>query len=66
PYGKKTVGTYIQRPEFEMYDVRNDPHEGHNLATDPAYAKQLEALKKELKAFQNRTSDPWIMKWDYE
>ena len=41
PYGKKTVGSYIQRPEFELFDVQSDPHEGKNLASDPAHNETL-------------------------
>lgn len=66
PYGKKTVGEYIHRPKFELYNVETDPHEEHNLAEDPAYAKTLEAYKQKLKAKQKELDDPWIMKWDYE
>ncbi len=66
PYGAKTVGNYVQRPEFELYDLKNDPHEGKNLASDPQHQQTLERLKKKLKAFQQRTNDPWIMKWNYE
>jgi hypothetical protein len=33
---------------------------------DPNYAKLLEEMKGELKSFQKRTNDPWILKWDYE
>jgi len=66
PYGAKTVGTYIHRPEFELYDVQRDPHEGHNLADDPNYLATLEILKARLKAFQRQTNDPWIIKWRYE
>jgi len=66
PYGAKTVGTYVQRPEFELYDLENDPHEGDNLADSEQYREVLERLKGKLKAFQKRTDDPWIMKWSYE
>ena len=66
PYGAKTVGTYMQRPEFELFDVEKDPHEGKNLADDPAYAEVLETMKKKLREFQQRSSDPWILKWKYE
>lgn len=65
-YGKRTVDQYIHRPTFELYDIKNDPDETHNLAGDPAYAKQLSAMKGQLKAFQKRTADPWVLKWDYE
>ena len=66
PYGAKTVGSYIQRPEFELFDLKNDPYEGHNLAGDPQHAQLLEQMKAKLKQFQRRTADPWIIKWTYE
>jgi N-sulfoglucosamine sulfohydrolase len=60
------VGAYIHRPAFELYDLESDPHEVHNLAADPKHAKLLESMKAWLKAFQKRTDDPWVLKWDYE
>lgn len=66
PYGAKTVGSYIHRPEFELYDLEADPHEGNNLANDPKFADKLAKLKEKLKQFQRRTNDPWIVKWEYE
>jgi N-sulfoglucosamine sulfohydrolase len=65
-YGKRTVQAYMHRPAFELYDLEADPHEVKNLAGDPQHAKLLEELKDKLKAFQKRTSDPWISKWEYE
>jgi N-sulfoglucosamine sulfohydrolase len=65
-YGKRTVKAYIHRPAFELYDLKSDPHEVQNLANDPKYAKLLADMQGQLKTFQKRTSDPWIMKWDYE
>ena len=65
-YGKRTVDAYLHRPKFELYDLQNDPDEVNNLADDPKYEKVLEELKTELKAFQKRTNDPWILKWEYE
>ena len=50
----------------ELYDLQNDPHEAHNLAADPKQAAVLDELKAKLKAFQKRTRDPWILKWEYE
>ncbi|MCJ8329089.1 MAG: sulfatase-like hydrolase/transferase [Lentisphaeria bacterium] len=32
----------------ELFDLKNDPHEMHNLATDPAYAGALNHLRKRL------------------
>ena len=65
-YGKRTVEAYLHRPKFELYDLQNDPHEVKNLADDPKHEKVLAELKAELKAFQKRTNDPWILKWEYE
>jgi len=65
-YGKRTVDAYIHRPKFELYDLETDPHEINNLADDPAHAEILAEYKTKLKAFQKRTKDPWIVKWEYE
>jgi len=65
-YGKRTVDAYLHRPRFELYDLENDPDEVKNLADDPKYEKVLSDLKAKLKAFQKRTNDPWLLKWDYE
>jgi N-sulfoglucosamine sulfohydrolase len=65
-YGKRTVMAYLHRPEFELYDLERDPHEVQNLAEDPNHAKLLADLKTKLRAFQERTKDPWILKWEYE
>lgn len=65
-YGQRTVHDYIQRPEFELFDMRKDEAESTNLAGDPAHHETLERYKKKLKAMQKRTKDPWAMKWKYE
>jgi N-sulfoglucosamine sulfohydrolase len=65
-FGVRTVASYINRPEFELYDLSRDPWEATNLATDPAYADVLAAHKTKLRDFQARTSDPWILKWTYQ
>jgi N-sulfoglucosamine sulfohydrolase len=66
PYGRKTVGQYIHRPQFELYDIEKDPEEAHNLANSTEFTEVLASYKAKLKAFQKEMSDPWIMKWDYE
>ena len=65
-YGKRTVEAYLHRPKFELYDLQNDPDEVKNLADNPKYENVLAELKEELKAFQKRTKDPWMVKWQYE
>ena len=66
PYGLKTVGEYIHRSAFELFDLREDPHESVNLANDPKHHALLAEYQAKLKAFQKQMDDPWIMKWDYE
>ena len=65
-YGKKTVGEYIQRPQFELYDIANDPDEENNLALDPLNMELLATYQAKLKSFQERTHDRWVRKWDYQ
>jgi len=65
-YGPRTVEAFLHRPRFELYDLESDPLESKNLADNPQYAAVLAELKGKLKAFQERTKDPWILKWDRE
>jgi len=65
-YGVRSVRAYIQRPEFELYKIDEDPWESANLAYDPRYRNVLDELKAKLVAFQRRTGDPWLLKWEYE
>jgi N-sulfoglucosamine sulfohydrolase len=65
-YAGRSIEDYIHRTQFELYDLENDPWETRNLSANPAFATEMERLKKKLYAFQERTNDPWIMKWEYE
>jgi len=65
-YGKKTVGQYIHRAEFELNDLVSDPYEANNLAGDPKHAELLESYQKKMKAMQNELEVPWKIKWEYE
>jgi N-sulfoglucosamine sulfohydrolase len=46
--------------------LKNDPDEVENLADSPKHKGTLSRLQSKLKAFQKRTNDPWILKWEYE
>ncbi|MEM9353638.1 MAG: sulfatase [Planctomycetota bacterium] len=65
-FGLSTVGKLLHRPEFELYDLQNDPNETQNLADDPAHAATLAELKSELRQMQQQTNDPWLIKWKRE
>ena len=44
-------------PYWELYDLRNDPHEMSNVVEDPAYADTLADLKRRLKALRQKVGD---------
>lgn len=50
---------YIQRPRWELYDLRNDPHEFHNVASDPKYKDAFARLRQKVFSLQRSTNDPW-------
>lgn len=45
------------RPNEELYDIRNDPHEVNNLADDPAFAGKLKELRGRLDTWMEETDD---------
>lgn len=53
-------------PEFELYDLQEDPAEFHNLAAKPAHAATLEAMKQALLQWQRETDDPLLTKQGWE
>jgi len=65
-FGRRSVRSYLQRPRHELFDLKDDPHETRNLADDPAHADALKTLQDKLKEWQQRTRDPWIVKYKYE
>ena len=44
PHAAAAVARYHRRPAEELYDLRTDPDEQHNLAADPRYAETLADL----------------------
>ena len=66
PYGFRTVAQYLERPEFELYDLQSDPEERRNLAADAEYADILAEYQNRLRAEQGRLGDPWRLKWQRE
>ena len=42
----------------ELYDLKNDPIEMHNLAQDPAYAGKVKEMKAELERLKKETAYP--------
>ncbi|MGZ0656346.1 sulfatase family protein [Coraliomargarita sp. W4R72] len=54
---KELYDKWVQPPEFELYDLANDPNEFTNLASNPEYAEQLKELKSALAAWRTRSGD---------
>ncbi len=50
-----------RRPAEELYDLRTDPHQMKNLATDGAYAKQRAQLSERLQSVLKETGDPRVV-----
>jgi arylsulfatase A-like enzyme len=48
---------YWKKDQWEMFDLRNDPNELHNLYNDPAHAKTVAKLKKELYRLKQQVKD---------
>ncbi len=65
-YGNRRIEDYLHRPRHELYDLSRDPWELDNLADDPEHVELLEKLQGKVKAWQKRTRDPWLLKWEYE
>ena len=65
-FGPRKVYDYLHRAEFELFDLVKDPNEVHNLASKKEYKLVLEKLKSELKSFQLKTKDPWMIMWDHD
>lgn len=59
-YWFKTLKTYYKRPEWELYDVRNDPMELNNVAGKTSLMETFQILKKRLEEWQKKTNDPWL------
>jgi len=65
-YGQRSIEAYLKRPQFELYDIVNDPGEIKNLAYEQKYWEIVEGLKEQLQKFMADTDDPWKLKWNYE
>ena len=46
------------RPDEELYDVKADPYQVKNLATDPRFAEVKASLEKALSHYMRSTTDP--------
>lgn len=47
-----------KRPQEELYELRTDPHQLHNLAGDPTYGATLKSFRNQLHGVMRSTGDP--------
>ena len=64
--GGRALDAYLRRPREELFDLQKDPNEFTNVAADPAYASVLAELRGRLKEWQEKTQDPWLVKYEHE
>jgi uncharacterized sulfatase len=50
-----------KRPADELFDVKSDPGNLHNLADDPRHADTLKRLRAECEAYLHETGDPRVI-----
>ncbi len=55
-----TFARWKRPPRYELYDLKNDPHEWQNLAENPAYLEVKTRLTEALIDLQRRTRDPFL------
>lgn len=51
---------FDRRPEQELYDLREDPHQLNNVADSPRYQSARKKISAELTAYLRKTGDPRI------
>jgi N-sulfoglucosamine sulfohydrolase len=58
--GQRTQAAYLKRPAEELYDLKADPDELINLASEARAAAVLAQLREQLFRFRRETRDPWL------
>lgn len=49
---------FAKRPAEELYDLKKDPYQLHNIADDAVYLEQKTDLKERLEVYLRKTKDP--------
>lgn len=57
PAAQAKIDRVVKHPEFELYNIQDDPWELDNLALNPEYSPTLEAMHTQLKADMKTLND---------
>ena len=55
------VQSFLHPPEYELFDLQEDPHEWKNLANSPDHQTIKERLLKAMREFQHGIGDPFAI-----
>ena len=57
----RTVYDHVERPpEFELFNLEEDPFEHENLADNPEYKELVQKLSRKVDAWRRQTKDPFL------
>ncbi|VGO20849.1 sulfatase family protein [Pontiella sulfatireligans] len=57
PDAQAKIDRVVKHPEFELYNIKNDPWELDNLASNPEYSQKVEEMHAQLKADMETLND---------
>ncbi len=57
PDAQAKIDRVVKHPEFELYNIKNDPWELDNLASNPEYSQKVAEMHAQLKADMERLND---------
>ena len=57
PDAQAKIDRVVKHPEFELYNIVNDPWELNNLANKPEYIQKVEEMHAQLKADMEKLND---------
>jgi uncharacterized sulfatase len=60
------IWAHAKRPEYELFDIKNDPYNLNNLAGKPEFAAVEQELKQALLAELKKSKDPRVVGSDKE
>jgi N-sulfoglucosamine sulfohydrolase len=64
--GPRSAEAYRHRPLYELYDLQKDPDEINNLAEQRDCAQRFLQMQSQLREWQEKTGDPWTIKYQHE